>query len=123
MQFNRILCVFGTRPEAIKIAPLLLEMNKLNPKPNVKVCVTAQHREMLDMVINIFDIKVDYDLDLMKKGQSLHNLTTDVIIGIKEVLYEFKPDLVVVHGDTTTAFQLPSLVFMRKFLWHTLKLV
>jgi len=114
MQFNRILCVFGTRPEAIKIAPLLLEMNKLNPKPNVKVCVTAQHREMLDMVINIFDIKVDYDLDLMKKGQSLHNLTTDVIIGIKEVLYEFKPDLVVVHGDTTTAFSTSLACFYEK---------
>lgn len=95
------LVVFGTRPEAIKMAPLVKEFEK-HPGFETKVCVTAQHREMLDQVLEFFDITPDYDLDLMKPGQNLYGLTADIITGLKPILEEFKPDFIYVHGDTTT---------------------
>ncbi len=99
----RVLLVFGTRPEAIKMAPLVKEFQKHNDKFDTKVCVTAQHREMLDQVLAFFDVVPDYDLNLMRPGQSLFQLTADVITGLKPVLEDFKPDVVLVHGDTTTS--------------------
>ena len=95
------LIIFGTRPEAIKMAPLVKEFSK-NSKFDTKVCVTAQHREMLDQVLDFFEIKPDYDLDIMRPGQNLYSLTADIIMGLKPILEEFKPDYVYVHGDTTT---------------------
>ncbi|RZJ82604.1 MAG: UDP-N-acetylglucosamine 2-epimerase (non-hydrolyzing), partial [Chryseobacterium sp.] len=100
---NKILIVFGTRPEAIKMAPLIKEFLNLPDSFETRVCVTAQHRQMLDQVLNFFSITADYDLNLMKANQSLHGLTADVIVGMKYVLEEFKPDYVFVHGDTTTS--------------------
>lgn len=96
------LIVFGTRPEAIKMAPLVKEFKKHNREFDTCVCVTAQHREMLDQVLEFFEITPDFDLDLMKPGQNLYGLTADIIVGLKDVLEEFKPDFVYVHGDTTT---------------------
>tara|TARA_B110000003_G_scaffold272308_1_gene307931 strand:- start:3693 stop:4811 length:1119 start_codon:yes stop_codon:yes gene_type:complete len=95
------LIIFGTRPEAIKMAPLVNKF-KSNNKFETKVCVTGQHREMLDQVLNFFDIKPDFDLNLMKPNQNLYNLTGEVIVGLKSILESFKPDFVYVHGDTTT---------------------
>lgn len=95
------LIVFGTRPEAIKMAPLVKEFHK-NENFATKVCVTGQHREMLDQVLEFFDIIPDYDLNLMKKGQNLYGLTADIITGLQPILEEFQPDYVYVHGDTTT---------------------
>jgi len=98
---KKVLLVFGTRPEAIKMAPLVKAFeNESNIE--VKVCVTAQHREMLDQVLELFDIKPDYDLNLMKPGQDLYDITSNVLLGLKGVLSEFKPDIMLVHGDTTT---------------------
>ncbi|MEO9512898.1 MAG: UDP-N-acetylglucosamine 2-epimerase (non-hydrolyzing) [Flavobacteriaceae bacterium] len=102
MTKKRNLIVFGTRPEAIKMAPLVKEFIKFNDDFETKVCITAQHREMLDQVLEFFEIKPDYDLDLMKPGQNLYDLTSDIILGLKPVLEEFKPDYIYVHGDTTT---------------------
>lgn len=96
------LIVFGTRPEAIKMAPLVNEFYKNSHIFETKVCVTAQHREMLDQVLDFFEIKPDYDLDLMKPDQNLHSLTADIINKMKVVLEDFQPDYVYVHGDTTT---------------------
>jgi len=96
------LIIFGTRPEAIKMAPLVKEFLKDNINFRTKVCVTAQHREMLDQVLSFFDIIPDFDLDLMKPKQNLYSLTGDIINGLKPVLEEFQPDYVYVHGDTTT---------------------
>ena len=98
---RKILLVFGTRPEAIKMAPLALELQK-SAHLEVKICVTAQHREMLDQVMMSFGLKADYDLDLMRAGQNLNSITADVVVELKPVLHDFKPDLVLVHGDTTT---------------------
>lgn len=98
----KILIVFGTRPEAIKMAPLVKEFKKYPEIFQTKVCVTAQHREMLDQVLSFFDITPDYDLDLMKPNQDLYGLTSDIIINMKSVLEDFQPDYVFVHGDTTT---------------------
>jgi len=98
---KKILIIFGTRPEAIKMAPLIKEFQKKS-QFNVKVCVTAQHREMLDQVLNFFEITPDYDLDLMKPNQNLFTLTADIILGLKPILEEYQPDYVFVHGDTTT---------------------
>lgn len=95
------LIVFGTRPEAIKMAPLVKEFEK-HEGFETKVCVTAQHREMLDQVLEFFDITPEYDLDLMKPGQNLYGLTADIITGLKPVLEEYQPDYIYVHGDTTT---------------------
>ena len=96
------LIVFGTRPEAIKMAPLVKEFKKHDNEFETKVCITAQHREMLDQVLDFFEIIPDYDLDLMKPNQNLYSLTSDIINGLKPVLEDFKPDFVYVHGDTTT---------------------
>ena len=96
------LIIFGTRPEAIKMAPLVKEFQKNTIDFETKVCVTAQHREMLDQVLSFFEIIPDYDLDLMKPNQNLYSLTGDIINGLKPVLEEFQPDYVYVHGDTTT---------------------
>jgi len=99
----KVMLVFGTRPEAIKMAPLYLEL-KRRPEIECIACVTAQHRKMLDDVLSCFGIKPDYDLDVMKEGQTLEYITSSVLNGLSEVLREVKPDLVLVHGDTTTAF-------------------
>lgn len=96
------LIVFGTRPEAIKMAPLVQEFKKHADKFDTRVCVTAQHREMLDQVLEFFDIVPEYDLNLMKPNQNLYSLTGDIILELKEVLEDFQPDYVYVHGDTTT---------------------
>ena len=98
-----VMTVFGTRPEAIKMAPLVKELEK-NEKVESIVCVTAQHRQMLDQVLAIFDIKPDYDLDIMKDRQTLISITTNVLQGLDEVLKKAKPDIVLVHGDTSTTF-------------------
>ena len=99
----KVMTVFGTRPEAIKMAPLVKELEK-NPQVESIVCVTAQHRQMLDQVLEIFDIKPDYDLDIMKDRQTLIGITTKVLEGLDGVLKEAKPDIVLVHGDTSTTF-------------------
>ncbi len=96
------LIIFGTRPEAIKMAPLVKEFLKKSDVFETRVCITAQHREMLDQVLSFFEIAPDYDLDLMKPNQNLYTLTADIITSLKPVLEEFKPDYVYVHGDTTT---------------------
>ncbi len=96
------LIIFGTRPEAIKMAPLVQEFKANAENFETKVCVTAQHREMLDQVLEFFEIIPDFDLNLMKPGQNLYDLTADIIVQLKEVLEEFQPDYVYVHGDTTT---------------------
>ncbi|CAL2090639.1 UDP-N-acetylglucosamine 2-epimerase [Tenacibaculum sp. 190524A05c] len=96
------LIIFGTRPEAIKMAPLVKEFLKDTQKFETKVCITAQHREMLDQVLDFFEIIPDFDMDLMKPNQNLYSLTADIITGLKPILEEFKPDYVYVHGDTTT---------------------
>lgn len=98
----KVLAVFGTRPEAIKMAPLVLKLYAC-PDIDCRVCVTAQHREMLDMVLSLFNIKPDYDLDIMSPGQTLCGIASKVINGMSDVYADFKPDLVLVHGDTTTA--------------------
>jgi len=100
---KKILLVFGTRPEAIKMAPLVKEFQKFPDKFETIVCVTAQHREMLDQVLNLFEIVPDYDLNIMKAGQDLYDVTSRVLIGMRDVLKDSKPDLVLVHGDTSTS--------------------
>lgn len=100
--FKKILIVFGTRPEAIKMAPLVKSFKRHPGFFDTKVCVTAQHREMLDQVLDFFDIIPDFDLNLMKPGQNLYSLTADIITGMKPVLESFNPDYVFVHGDTST---------------------
>jgi len=99
---KKVLLVFGTRPEAIKMAPLVKEFQKDSINFETKVCVTAQHREMLDQVLELFEIVPEYDLNLMKAGQDLYDITSNVLLGMKAVLDDFKPDVVLVHGDTTT---------------------
>ncbi len=103
MKKIKVMTVFGTRPEAIKMAPLVKELEK-NDKIESIVCVTAQHRQMLDQVLAIFDIKPDYDLDIMKDRQTLLGITTNVLTGLDNVLKDAKPDIVLVHGDTSTTF-------------------
>lgn len=98
-----ILLVFGTRPEAIKMAPLVKALQAQSERFRTLVCVTAQHREMLDQVLAIFDIQPDYDLNIMKQGQDLYDVTARVLTGMRDVLKEAKPDIVLVHGDTTTS--------------------
>lgn len=99
----KTLCVFGTRPEAIKMAPLVLAL-AADERFEAKVCVTGQHREMLDQVLDLFAIEPDFDLNIMKPGQDLTDVTTAILQGMKAVFSEFKPDVVLVHGDTTTTF-------------------
>lgn len=98
-----VMLVFGTRPEAIKMCPLVKEFQKHSDKFNTIVCVTGQHREMLDQVLTIFDVKPDYDLNIMKQGQDLYDVTARVLLGMRDVFKECKPDVVLVHGDTTTS--------------------
>ncbi|MBR2139698.1 MAG: UDP-N-acetylglucosamine 2-epimerase (non-hydrolyzing) [Phascolarctobacterium sp.] len=100
----RLMTVFGTRPEAIKMCPLVLEMHKYPEYIEPIVAVTAQHREMLDQVLELFRIKPDYDLNIMASGQTLYDITTRALNGLKEVIEDAKPDMVLVHGDTTTTF-------------------
>lgn len=100
---KKIMLVFGTRPEAIKMCPLVNELKK-RPSIHTIVCVTAQHRQMLDQVLATFNVKPDYDLDIMKDRQTLFDITTNILNGIKAVLEEVKPDVVLVHGDTSTTF-------------------
>jgi UDP-N-acetylglucosamine 2-epimerase (non-hydrolysing) len=109
----KVLLIFGTRPEAIKMAPVIktLEKEKLIES---KICVTAQHREMLDQVLDFFEIRPDYDLNIMKKNQDLYDVTSNVLFGLKEILNDFKPDVVLVHGDTTTTFAASLAAFYQK---------
>ncbi|MBR4577401.1 MAG: UDP-N-acetylglucosamine 2-epimerase (non-hydrolyzing) [Clostridia bacterium] len=100
---KKIMCVFGTRPEAIKICPLVLEMKK-RPGLEVVVCVTAQHRQMLDQVLATFGVQPDYDLNIMKDRQTLFDITVNILSSIRQVLEEVRPDVVLVHGDTSTTF-------------------
>lgn len=111
---KKILIVFGTRPEAIKIAPLVKEFQKHPDLFETKVCVTAQHREMLDQVLELFEITPDYDLDIMKPGQDLYDVTSNVLLGMKPVLADFKPDVVFVHGDTSTTFAASLAAFYQQ---------
>ncbi|MGI9288790.1 MAG: UDP-N-acetylglucosamine 2-epimerase, partial [Pseudomonadales bacterium] len=99
----KVLTVFGTRPEAIKMAPVALGLQQASGF-DAKVCVPAQHRQMLDQVLDIFDIHADYDLDLMQANQDLYDVTSRVLLGMRDVLRSDKPDVVLVHGDTTTCF-------------------
>ncbi len=99
---KKVLLIFGTRPEAIKMAPLVKAFEN-EPTIESKVCVTAQHREMLDQVLEMFDIEPDFDLNIMKNGQDLYDITSKVLLGLRDVFEEFKPDIVLVHGDTTTS--------------------
>ena len=100
---KKVMLVFGTRPEAIKMCPLVKEFQKHNDELETIVCVTGQHREMLDQVLNIFEVKPDFDLNIMKQGQDLYDVTARVLTGMREVFKECKPDVVLVHGDTTTS--------------------
>jgi len=111
---KKILIVFGTRPEAIKTAPLVKEFEKNSEHFDMKVCVTAQHREMLDQVLELFEIVPHYDLDIMKNGQDLYDVTSKVLLGMRDVLNDFKPDLVLVHGDTTTTISSTLAAFYQK---------
>lgn len=110
---GKVLVVFGTRPEAIKMAPVIRELKQVQDI-ETKVLVTAQHREMLDQVLQLFDIEPDYDLDLMREGQDLYSITTGVLNGVREVLEKEKPELVVVHGDTTTTFAASLAAFYQR---------
>lgn len=113
MKKIRVMSVFGTRPEAVKMAPLVKELEKHEEIESI-VCVTAQHREMLDQVLELFDIKPDYDLDIMKERQSLTGITNRVLEGLDKVLDEAKPDIVLVHGDTTTSFAAALAAFYKQ---------
>lgn len=110
---KKILTVFGTRPEAIKMAPLVQALAE-DKRFEAKVCVTAQHREMLDQVLELFEITPDYDLNLMKVGQSLNDVTASILRELKPVLQEFKPDVVLVHGDTATTFAASLAAYYEK---------
>ena len=110
---QKILLVFGTRPEAIKMAPLVKAF-QADKTFDTKVCVTAQHREMLDQVLDMFDITPEYDLNLMKPGQDLYDITANVLLGMKDVLSDFQPDVVLVHGDTTTTSATSLSAFYQK---------
>ncbi|WP_294957591.1 non-hydrolyzing UDP-N-acetylglucosamine 2-epimerase [Sulfurovum sp.] len=111
---KKILIVFGTRPEAIKMAPLVKEFEKNSDYFEMKICVTAQHREMLDQVLALFSIKPHYDLNIMKDGQDLYDVTAKVLLGMRNVLNDFQPDIVLVHGDTTTTVSTTLASFYQK---------
>ena len=113
---KKIMLVFGTRPEAIKMAPLVKEFQKQPEQVETAVCVTGQHREMLDQVLRIFDIHPDYDLNIMKQGQDLYDVTAHVLTGLRDVLKEVKPDVVLVHGDTTTSTASALAAFYQQIL-------
>lgn len=101
---KKILVVFGTRPEAIKMCPLVKELRNHPDQFNVRVCVTGQHREMLDQVLSVFQVHPEYDLNIMKQAQTLFNITSEVLLGVHTIIQEFEPDIMLVHGDTTTSF-------------------
>jgi UDP-N-acetylglucosamine 2-epimerase (non-hydrolysing) len=111
---KKILLVFGTRPEAIKMMPLVKQLKENKKLFETRVCVTAQHREILDQILNIFNVCPDYDLDIMTKHQDLYDITQAVLQGLKPVLKEFSPDLLLVHGDTTTTFAASLAAFYRQ---------
>jgi len=111
---KKILIVFGTRPEAIKMVPLIKELEKYQNNFETKVCVTAQHREMLDQVLGLFEIKPDYDLNIMKQNQDLYDITSNILLGMKNILEDFNPDIVLVHGDTTTTFTVSLASFYKQ---------
>ena len=113
MEKIKVLSVFGTRPEAIKMAPLVKELKKRKEIDSI-VCVSAQHREMLDQVLNTFDIKPDYDLNIMKYGQTLSQITARVLLGLEKIILEIRPDIILVHGDTSTAFAAALAAFHNK---------
>jgi len=104
MEKIKVLVVFGTRPEAVKMAPVVKALRKNEEYFDSKICVTAQHRDMLDQVLRIFDIKPDYDLNIFEDGQTLTQITCRALIGLEEVIKDFKPNLILVQGDTTTVF-------------------
>ena len=112
-QSIKVMTIFGTRPEAIKMAPLVKELDKREEIESV-VCVTAQHREMLDQVLDVFDIKPNYDLNIMKQGQSLSEITSRVLLGLEEVIKKEEPNIILVHGDTTTTFAGALAAFYNK---------
>ena len=109
----KVMSVFGTRPEAIKMCPLVKELQK-NPEIESIVCLTGQHRQMLDQVTEIFDVKADYDLNIMRPRQTLTTITADILLGIEDVLKEAKPDVVLVHGDTSTSFVVALAAFYQQ---------
>jgi len=111
---HRVLIVIGTRPEAIKMAPVIHALSGLREEMTVSVCVTAQHREMLDQVLSIFNIRPDYDLDVMKSNQGLFDITTSILSGLKRVIEDTRPDLVLVHGDTTTTLAASLAAFYQR---------
>lgn len=113
MKTIKVMTVFGTRPEAIKMAPLVHELERTDGVESI-VCVTAQHRQMLDQVMDIFHLKADYDLDIMQPRQTLATITTKSLVGLDEVLDEAKPDIVLVHGDTSTTFAGALAAFYHK---------
>ena len=110
---KKILIVFGTRPEAIKMVPLIKEFKKYNDF-EIKICVSAQHRQMLDQVLNLFEIKPDYDLDIMRANQDLYDISSRVLLGMRDVMKDFCPNVVLVHGDTTTSFVGALAAFYQK---------
>ncbi|MBU0485945.1 MAG: UDP-N-acetylglucosamine 2-epimerase (non-hydrolyzing) [Proteobacteria bacterium] len=111
---KKVLIVFGTRPEAIKMAPVIKELEKYPTEIELKVCVTAQHREMLDQILQVFAISPDYDLNIMQSNQDIYDITINVLAKMKGVLAEAKPDLVLVHGDTTTTFAASLAAFYQQ---------
>ncbi len=111
---KKVMLVFGTRPEAIKMAPLVKEFQKNSKDFETIVCVTAQHREMLDQVLNLFEITPEYDLDIMKPGQDLYQVTCNILMGLKPVLEEVEPDVVLVHGDTSTTLATSLAAFYQQ---------
>ena len=111
---KNIMLVFGTRPEAIKMAPLVKELQLNSDRFQLLVCVTGQHRKMLDQVLDLFDIKPDFDLDVMKNNQDLYDVTSRILIGMRDVLNTVKPDLVLVHGDTTTSMAAALAAFYQR---------
>ena len=111
---KKILLVFGTRPEAIKMAPLVKEFQKYPKQFETKVCVTGQHRQMLDQVLEVFDIKPDFDLNIMAPNQDLYDITSKVLLGLRDVLKKFNPEVVLVHGDTTTSMAASIATFYQQ---------
>ena len=111
---NKVLIVFGTRPEAIKMAPLFFSIKRLDCPIDVKICVTGQHREMLDQVLEVYGIKPDFDLNIMRQGQNLVDLTGEIIKGVSQVIARWQPGLMLVHGDTTTCFSSALAAFYNK---------
>lgn len=111
---KKILLVFGTRPEAIKMAPLVKKLQEMPEQFQTIVCVTGQHREMLDQVLRLFDITPDYDLNIMKPNQDLYDITSRILLGMRDVLKEVKPDIVLVHGDTTTSMAAALAAFYQQ---------